>query len=69
VALAEEWDKKYQVLKAYVEHTGSPTLQTKQVVERIHLARWVENQKKYYRHGTLTQSRREGLEAIPGWEW
>ena len=37
--------------------------------KRRPMAQWVEDQREYYRHGTLSEERIEKLQQIPGWSW
>jgi superfamily II DNA or RNA helicase len=69
VAQGEAWENAFNLLQEFVRSEGHAKVPPRGVIDGIHLGRWIENQRKYYRRGTLDPSRRERLETVPGWTW
>eukprot|EP00933_Yihiella_yeosuensis_P005338 TRINITY_DN109835_c0_g1_i1.p1 TRINITY_DN109835_c0_g1~~TRINITY_DN109835_c0_g1_i1.p1 ORF type:complete len:425 (-),score=43.30 TRINITY_DN109835_c0_g1_i1:548-1633(-) len=37
--------------------------------QELRLAKWIEKQRLFFKTGVLSQERKQGLEAIPDWQW
>ena len=63
------WDSTFEVLTRYVAQHGDVRVPPGCEVDGVRLDSWCRNQRVAGRHGRLSESRRQMLEALPGWEW
>ncbi len=63
------WERVYGLLERFVDREGFAELTTDHREEGVALGRWVGHQREFFHDGTLSSSRIEALEQIPGWEW
>jgi hypothetical protein len=63
------WQQGFESLLRYraAHGTASPTVSV--VFDGIRLGAWVRTQRAQYRRGRLAETRRNRLEAVPGWTW
>jgi superfamily II DNA or RNA helicase len=63
------WEFYFGLLERFVEREGHARVPRGHRERGYRLGRWVTNQHRPYRQGTLDPERRALLEALPGWTW
>jgi hypothetical protein len=66
---AEEWERRFNLLKRYVDEYNDARVPASYTVEGIPLGSWVRDQRDNYRRGTLKADRKRKLMALPRWTW
>lgn len=62
--LEEEWNRRLEQYRRYVEESGSAYISRRTDFEGEHLGAWVETQRKWYNAGKLSKEREEKLLEI-----
>ncbi len=66
----DKWELRFEQLSDYVRHNGSARIARSYITpDGFGLGMWVGLQRKAFRRGRLSHSRRHRLEGLPGWEW
>lgn len=63
------WEFWFGLLQRYAGENGTARVPVGHVMDGYALGRWASVQRSYYSNNTLTGSRREKLENLPGWTW
>ncbi|MFC8383572.1 Helicase associated domain protein [Nocardia sp. NPDC057272] len=64
---ADQWDKFFGLLVAYVEEHGNARVPQAYTVDGHRLGSWLSNQRHQLAKGTLAAGRAERLQALSGW--
>jgi superfamily II DNA or RNA helicase len=64
-----EWETGLSGLQAFVTREGHAEVPHLLREDGFRLGQWIGVQRKVFREGRLDSSRRERLDAIPGWSW
>lgn len=67
--LASRWLANYEAVARYAQRMGHARVPASHVEDGRNLGAWVIAQRHAARKGTLSQERRNRLEALPGWRW
>ena len=62
--LEEEWERRYQQYKRYIEQTGQEYIARRTDFEGEHLGAWVETQRKWIKAGKMSEERKNRLLMI-----
>jgi len=63
------WHQGLETLQRYRAAHGTANPPASIVYDGLRLGAWVATQRRHYRRGTLAESRRKRLEAVPDWTW
>jgi superfamily II DNA or RNA helicase len=66
---AASWEEGYARLMQYVAREGDARVPRSHQEGDFNLGRWADKQRGSFRRGVLDPTRRERLEAVPGWIW
>lgn len=68
--LQKKWQENYVKLREFMKTKGKTSFnRLSQDQEEVALCSWVLTQRKFYKNGTLENSRIQALERLPGWSW
>jgi hypothetical protein len=66
----EQWEEAFVGLISFVDQEGHSRVPVDHIDESgFKLGRWLSTQRNNFRSGSLSKSRIERLEALPGWTW
>jgi len=63
------WQQSFETLLRYRGEHGTASPAASVVFDGLRLGSWVRTQRVQYRRGRLARTRRQRLEAVPGWTW
>jgi len=63
------WQQSFETLLRYRDAHGTASPAASVVFDGLRLGFWVSTQRVQYRRGRLARTRRQRLEAVPGWTW
>ncbi len=63
------WGRSLALLKGYTDEHGSAYIPKPYLVESFDLGSWASAQRTAYNKGTLSVTRQQMLETLPGWTW
>lgn len=66
---SDDWEERFEILQAFVSRTGHAKVPDNHTEAGIALGKWVGKLRKAKKNGTLSESRSQRLEALPGWTW
>jgi hypothetical protein len=64
-----QWQKNFDVLKAYVDEYGSAKVSKKLVIDGFNVWQWINYQRSRYRKGELKAWQVSLLESLRDWDW